>query len=74
MNYAALQNPLFIHPSDGLGFLSVGEKLTGAENYRTWKRSMEIGLSTKHKLAFVLGTVVKPNDDPVKATFGGGMQ
>jgi len=35
MNYAALQNPLFIHPSDGLGFLSVGEKLTGAENYRT---------------------------------------
>ncbi|KAJ8449705.1 hypothetical protein Cgig2_001361 [Carnegiea gigantea] len=45
LNYADLQNPLFIHPSDGPGSFSVGEKLTGAENYRTWRRGMEIGLS-----------------------------
>ncbi|KAJ8433332.1 hypothetical protein Cgig2_023796 [Carnegiea gigantea] len=61
-----LQNPLFIHPSDGLASLAIGEKLVGAKNYRTWRRSVEIGLSTKRKLAFVQETLPRPTDNAAK--------
>jgi len=60
-----LQNPLFLHPSDGT--LSIQEKLVGAQNYRSWRRSMEIALATKRKLGLVQGTVPRPNDDQVKS-------
>uniref|UniRef100_A0A7C8YMN2 Retrotransposon Copia-like N-terminal domain-containing protein n=2 Tax=Opuntia streptacantha TaxID=393608 RepID=A0A7C8YMN2_OPUST len=60
-------NPLFIHPSDGPNTITLAEKLTGSDNYRSWKRSMEISLSTKRKLAFVQGTLAKSVDDPQKA-------
>lgn len=57
------QNPLFLHPSDGPGTLVVNEKLVGAQNYRSWRRSVEIALSTKRKLGFIRGTVPRSPDD-----------
>ncbi|KAJ8440248.1 hypothetical protein Cgig2_001583 [Carnegiea gigantea] len=68
VNYADLHSLLFIHQSDGPGSLSVGEKLNGAGNYIAWRHQMEIGLSNKYKLVFVLGTFPKPAEDPMKAT------
>ncbi|GJX42513.1 ribonuclease H-like domain-containing protein [Tanacetum coccineum] len=48
-----------------LGSLPVQEKLVGAQNNRSWRRSMEIGLSTKRKLGFVKGTIPRPIAIPV---------
>ncbi|GJZ78479.1 retrovirus-related pol polyprotein from transposon TNT 1-94 [Tanacetum coccineum] len=53
-------NPLYIHPYDGPGSLPIQEKFIGAQNYRSWRRFVEIRLSTKRKLGFVKGTVLKP--------------
>ena len=60
-----LQNPLFLHPSKGPGFLFSQEKLQGANNYRSWRRNLEIGLPTKRKLGFVQGTMPRLDDDLV---------
>lgn len=61
--YTELQNPLFIHPLESF---TIEDKLIGSRNYRSWKRAMEINLSSKRKLGFVTGIVTRP-DDPTKA-------
>ena len=67
VNYNDLQNPLFVHLADGPNTLVLAEKLAGSANYRAWRRSMEISLSTKRKLSFVQGAIARSADDPVKA-------
>ncbi|GKB06227.1 serine carboxypeptidase S28 family protein [Tanacetum coccineum] len=66
VNPQLVQDPLYLHPSEGPSSLVVHEKLIGAQNYCSWKRSMEIGLSTKRKLGFVRGTFVRMVD-PIQA-------
>ncbi|XP_074374820.1 uncharacterized protein LOC141715243 [Apium graveolens] len=63
---ADMQNPLFIHPSDGPLSVSVS-KLQGASDYRSWKRSFKIQLSAKRKLAFLNGTVIRDPADAIQA-------
>nr|GEW31842.1 peptidase family M48 family protein [Tanacetum cinerariifolium] len=48
---------------DGYGTLIVHEKLIGAQNYRSWKKYVEIALLTKQKLGFIRGTVPRSPDD-----------
>lgn len=58
-------SPLYLHPSGGSTSISV-EKLTGTSNYRSWRRSLEIGLASKRKLSFVNGTLKRDPANPVK--------
>nr|GFC01006.1 cysteine-rich RLK (receptor-like protein kinase) 8 [Tanacetum cinerariifolium] len=60
---ALFQNPFYLHPFDGPISLTVQEKLTRAQNYRAWKRPLEIGLSTKRKLGFVRGIIMRSATD-----------
>ncbi|KAJ8429166.1 hypothetical protein Cgig2_010116 [Carnegiea gigantea] len=58
-----LQNPLFLHPYEGPGSIAIQEKLSGAQNCRSWRRAVEIGLTTKRKLGIIQGIVTKSSDD-----------
>lgn len=67
LTFTDLQNPLFVHPSDGPLSISVS-KLQGAEDYRAWKRTFEIQLSAKRKLGFVDGSVSRSTTDEAEAS------
>ncbi|CAO2837894.1 unnamed protein product [Amaranthus hypochondriacus] len=58
-------SPLYLHPSDGSHSIVV-EKLSGADNYRAWRRSLEICLASKRKLGFVYGTTLKDSSNLTK--------
>uniref|UniRef100_A0A803N5P7 Retrotransposon Copia-like N-terminal domain-containing protein n=1 Tax=Chenopodium quinoa TaxID=63459 RepID=A0A803N5P7_CHEQI len=59
---------LYLYPNDGSYSISI-DKLTRASDYRSWRRSMEIALTSKKKIGFVLGTVLRSAyvEDLVKA-------
>lgn len=64
--FTDMSDPLFLHPLDGPSSISLEEKLVGASNYRSWKRSMKIQLASKRKLGCVTGSITLQEDDPVK--------
>lgn len=52
-----IQNSLYLYPSDGSQVVASVEKLRGSGNYREWKISLEMILTSKRKKGFVNGTI-----------------
>ncbi|XP_070040795.1 uncharacterized protein [Nicotiana tomentosiformis] len=57
-------HPLYLHPSDALGSLSVGIQLVGMENYTLWDRAMGVALLGRNKLGFIDGTITRDTFGP----------
>ena len=53
-------NPYFIHRNDNLGVAIISIKFNGA-NYHKWSRAMHRSLKTKNIIAFLDGTIPKPD-------------
>jgi hypothetical protein len=56
-------HPLYFHPNDHSGMLLIAKKLTGSDNYGSWKRSILIALSDKNKLKLITGEYEEPFAD-----------
>ncbi|XP_070015237.1 uncharacterized protein [Nicotiana sylvestris] len=50
-------HPLYLHPSDTSGALSLGFQLLGMENYTIRSQAMEVSLLTRNKLGFIDGSI-----------------
>ncbi|PWA94036.1 hypothetical protein CTI12_AA018840 [Artemisia annua] len=61
--HGIFKNPLYEHHSDSPNSLTVQENLNGAQNYRAWRRAIEIGLSTKRKIRLIKGTILRSATD-----------
>nr|XP_043624081.1 uncharacterized protein LOC122595716 [Erigeron canadensis] len=69
-NIESVHHPLYLHPNDHPGLILIAKKLTGNENYSSWKRSMMIALSAKNKLKIITGELKEPStDSPLKAVW-----
>ncbi|XP_071719339.1 uncharacterized protein [Rutidosis leptorrhynchoides] len=53
-------HPLFLHKNDHPCLILISKKLTGSDNYGSWKRSMMIALNAKNKLKIVTGELAEP--------------
>nr|GEZ67378.1 cysteine-rich RLK (receptor-like protein kinase) 8 [Tanacetum cinerariifolium] len=54
-------NPLFLYQTDHPGLILISKKLTGLDNYSSWKRSIMIALNAKNKMKLVTGAFPKPS-------------
>ncbi|GKE31824.1 cysteine-rich receptor-like protein kinase 8 [Tanacetum coccineum] len=61
-------HPLYLHPNDHPGIILISKKLSGSDNYNTWKRSIMIALNAENKLKLVNGEFEEPNlNSPIRA-------
>lgn len=56
-------HPLFLYQTDHPGLILISNKLTGSDNYSSWKRSMIIALNAKNKMKLVTGDYPEPTAD-----------
>lgn len=54
-------HPLYLHSNDQTSLVLISKKLVGTENFGPWKRSLQIALSARNKLAIVTGHFEEPD-------------
>ncbi|XP_071688874.1 uncharacterized protein [Rutidosis leptorrhynchoides] len=59
----SINHPLFLHQNDNPSIILISKKLTGSENYDSWKRSMMIALNAKNKLKIITNEYPEPAAD-----------
>ncbi|GKA09337.1 cysteine-rich receptor-like protein kinase 8 [Tanacetum coccineum] len=64
----SVNHPLFLHQNDHPGLILISKKLTGLENYSSWRRSLMITLNAKNKLKILTNDYPEPDSDlPLRA-------
>lgn len=53
---------LYLRNNDQPGMILISKKLTGSENYVSWKRSIQVALSAKNKLVILTGEYKAPDE------------
>ncbi|CAM8946285.1 unnamed protein product [Rhodiola kirilowii] len=64
---SVVDDPYYVHHNEITGNPIVSDVLIGQENYVSWRRSMEIAMSGRSKLAFIQGKYPKPSDPALTA-------
>ena len=54
------QSPYYLHPSDATGAIIIAIRFDG-KNYELWEKVVTIVLTAKNKIAFINGTITKPD-------------
>nr|GEV76720.1 hypothetical protein [Tanacetum cinerariifolium] len=54
-------HPLYLHQTDHPSLILISKKLTGSDNYGSWRRSMMIDLNAKSKYRIATGEYPKPS-------------
>ncbi|XP_071712556.1 uncharacterized protein [Rutidosis leptorrhynchoides] len=68
INKLDFSDPLYLHSNDTTGTPITSIKLKGTENYNIWSRSMKLALSTKNKMGFINGSVLRSKTNEVLAS------
>ncbi|XP_071728030.1 uncharacterized protein [Rutidosis leptorrhynchoides] len=63
INKLDFSDPLYLHSNNTTGTPITSIKLKGTENYNIWSRSMKLALSTKNKMRFINGIVLRSKTD-----------
>nr|GMD66225.1 Retrovirus-related Pol polyprotein from transposon RE1 [Ipomoea batatas] len=56
-----IENPYYLHSSDGTGTSLIGTPLVGIDNYTSWALTMTMALRGRNKFCFVDGTLAMPD-------------
>ncbi|GKE06756.1 cysteine-rich receptor-like protein kinase 8 [Tanacetum coccineum] len=59
----SVHHPLFFRQNDHPSLILVSKKLTGSDNYNSWKRSMMIALNARNKLKLINREFEEPTTD-----------
>ncbi|CAM8948793.1 unnamed protein product [Rhodiola kirilowii] len=62
-HYNPADDPFYVSLNEVTGSSLVSEVLIGRRNFVSWKKAMEIALSARMKIGFVLGQYPRPADD-----------